>query len=65
MKTPVTVPSIVSDGLGQYGPEIYFDPLKDAEWPQGCWACRIPDCDTYHGATPDEALAAWEAGQEP
>lgn len=62
---PVLRPSAVPDLKGSYGPEIYFDPQGDAEWPEGCWACRIPECDTYLGATPDEALAAWEAGQAP
>lgn len=54
-------PSIVADLKGGYGPEIYFDPLSDGQWPEGCWACRLPERDAYFGATPNEALAAWEA----
>lgn len=56
-------PSIVPDLQGTYGPELYFDPQPGADWPEGCWACRIPECDTYFGATPDAALAVWEAAQ--
>lgn len=60
MKT-VLKPSIVPDHMGNYGPEIYFDPDPDDEWPDGCWACGIPEGDKYFGATPNDALAAWEA----
>jgi hypothetical protein len=64
MNKPILRPSVVPDLKGSYGPEIYFDPQPDEEWPEGCWACWIPDGDTYHGATPNDALAAWEEGQK-
>ena len=57
----VTVPSVVPNLAGDYGPEIYFDPVPGADWPQGCWMCGIPEQDHYCGATPNDALAAWEA----
>lgn len=54
-------PSIVSDLKGSYGPEIYFDPQPSDDWPDGVWMCGIPEGDHYCGATPNDALAAWEA----
>lgn len=44
---------------------IVFDPLRDAEWPDGAFACGIPGSDTYYGATADEAYAKWRAAPSP
>lgn len=55
-------PSVVPNLNGEYGPEIYFDPQPSEDWPAGCWMCGIPEQDQYCGATPNDALAAWEKG---
>lgn len=56
----VTRPSIVPDLMGNYGPEIYFDPQKSDEWPDGVWMCGIPGGDQYCGESPNAALDEWE-----
>lgn len=53
-------PSIVSDLKGNYGPEIHFDPTPCENWPNGVWMCGIPDGDHFEGATPNDAMYAWQ-----
>lgn len=55
----LVVPSIRP---GLESPEIYFDPDPESDaWPDGCWMCGLARGDHYGGATPNDALAAWEA----
>lgn len=41
------------------GVVVYFDALKDEEYPNGVWAAGIPEADTYYGETQEQAMLNW------